>query len=204
MAYSFIKNKKGGVGVLLDSAADISLVPVDQFFPGTFAFTADGSARYRLSTSRSWVEVTGSGVTPGGGWPEDLPLPSEGGYGYTDEDETVHKINSKYLPESGGAMAVEFVVDEDMNVTSNKTVDEILDAESSGTNIIGVLYEDGADVPFAEHMILTTVMRGDENKLGFVCFNTSVNGETLAITFRPSYAVYYDGTKWVAGVHRGD
>lgn len=83
MAYSFIKNKKGGVGVLLDSAADISLVPVDQFFPGTFAFTADGSARYRLSTSRSWVEVAGGGDTPGGGWPEDLPLPSEGGYGYS-------------------------------------------------------------------------------------------------------------------------
>lgn len=89
MAYSFIKNKKGGVGVLLDSAADISLVPVDQFFPGTFAFTADGSARYRLSTSRSWVEVAGGGVTPGGGWPEDLPLPSEGGYGYSEEPKTV-------------------------------------------------------------------------------------------------------------------
>lgn len=36
---------------------------------------------------------------PGGsGWPSDLPLPTSGGYGYT-EDETVHKIDKKYLPE---------------------------------------------------------------------------------------------------------
>ena len=41
-----------------------------------------------------------------GGWPADLPKPSVGGYGYTDEDEIVHKIDEKYLPASGGAMVV--------------------------------------------------------------------------------------------------
>lgn len=35
----------------------------------------------------------------GGGWPSDLPKPSVGGYGYT-EDETIHQIDEKYIPES--------------------------------------------------------------------------------------------------------
>lgn len=31
-------------------------------------------------------------------WNADLPKPSAGGYGYTDEDNTIHKIDEKYLP----------------------------------------------------------------------------------------------------------
>lgn len=64
---------------------------------------------------------------PGGGWPADLPKPSVGGYGYTDEDEIVHKIDEKYLPASGGAMVVEVNYDGEQFV-STKTVDEVKNA----------------------------------------------------------------------------
>lgn len=49
-------------------------------------------------------ETTVNVVQPSVSWPDDLPVPSAGGYGYTtiEESETAnHQIDEKYLPESG-------------------------------------------------------------------------------------------------------
>lgn len=61
-----------------------------------------------------------------GGWPADLPKPSAGGYGYTDENDTAHKIDEKYLPEAGGAMVVNAFYNENTDsYVVDKTLEEI-------------------------------------------------------------------------------
>lgn len=79
----------------------------------------------------------------GGGWPAELPKPSVGGYGYTDEDNTVHKINEKYLPESGGG-AEQFLVKISgygNALTTNHTSAEIATAFNNGKYIVATWNE---------------------------------------------------------------
>ena len=79
----------------------------------------------------------------GGGWPADLPKPSVGGYGYTDEDEIVHTIDEKYLPASGGGAMV--VVPCSLNP---QTMDaELTDAGVAVMDKINTDYQNGNIYP---------------------------------------------------------
>ena len=124
----------------------------------------------------------------GGGWPADLPKPSVGGYGYTDEDEIVHKIDEKYLPASGGgAMVVEFEFDFHNNtLTASKTVDEVKTAMFT-IPVIGVM----------------TVMAS-----GTVVRNTALGCASINEEANPVFGCYYNTAngRWMEqiGVQAGE
>lgn len=57
--------------------------------------------------------------------------------------DTIHKIDSKYLPQSGGTMMVNITFDENSNqYLADKTYDEIMDAIETGVVVKCVIYDE--------------------------------------------------------------
>ena len=98
---------------------------------------------------------------------------STGGIGYTDEDEIVHKIDEKYLPSGGGAMVVDFVLDDSLSFveSASKTVDEVFTAMLTGV-VVGVIKGPGGDDIL---MSVGCATANGEGNPAFACFYDTVN-----------------------------
>lgn len=196
MGYAYLSNgKKQGYKILIDEAMDISAVPGEKFFPGTEAVTADGATRFRLNNAHEWVEVTGD--TPGGGWPEDLPLPSEGGYGYVEgelttiewDGDTEGKTKAQDVPDTVGC---DFYKVSDIVVANKETI------------IGGVFFADsGISVPITDDTI--GVQEGVISVADYLVFVSEENVESTIGTF-PETGVYFGKTNsfYVSKVQYGN